>query len=137
MDNFDKLSFERKVDVLVTQHVFGWDDIIVNHVGVRQEVYRVIYRVVKDTNKYEYVPCYSTLLTSAWYIVRRFGECYLFRNSSLKKGQWECKLHYKEFNPGVGTYYAWAETEMLAICYGGLKAVGFDVREFLKGEGRV
>lgn len=81
-----------------------------------------------------YIPLYSTLLTSAWDIVRKFDYLYLYRDIRIVNGKWECKLRVEDYD---SSYYALADTEMLAICYAGLKAVGFDIETFLREEGKI
>jgi hypothetical protein len=135
--NFEKLPFERKVDVLVDLHVIGNKELIIEVLESILYENGVYYRCIRD-GSFELIPCYSTLLTSAWDLVRKFDYCYLFRSKDFKGGQWECKLadkHSKKDNYSENVLYAWAETEMLAICYAGLKAVGYPLKDFLKEEG--
>lgn len=33
IENFDKLDYNRKIDVLVAMHVIGWKDIAIQEVG--------------------------------------------------------------------------------------------------------
>lgn len=135
IENFDKLSFNRKVDVLVAVHVFNIKNITIDFAD---EIYWKV--CVKSLMREDHISCYSTLLTSTWDIVRKFDYLYLFRSKDFKNGQWECKLLEQQSVTGnfqKDVYYAWAETEQLAICYAGLKAVGFDVKSFLKEEGKV
>jgi hypothetical protein len=136
LKNFDKLGHNRKVDVLIALCIFHWDDITIFVHGD----YSICTGIQNKKLPYEVIPCYSTLLTSAWDIIRKFDYCYLYRSKDFKGGQWECKLR-DDRGPLIigeegegGKYYAWADTEMLAICYAGLKAVGFDVKGFLKEE---
>lgn len=134
IENFEKLSFERKIDVLVAMHVFNMKDIIIvkhkwEYMG-EEGVSWLCY------SKYtgNHVPCYSTLLTLAWDIVRKFdGYVYLFKSKEYNDGKWECKLRSED----RVMYYWWAETEMLAICYAGLKAVGYDIKTFLQEEEKI
>ena len=131
IEYFEKLSYERKIDVLVATHVFNEKITIVK----MDEYYSCTW--LDKTGPAILVPCYSTLLTSAWDVVRNFDYCYLFRSKDFKGGQWECKLVQEETVHIMGKYqqvYAWAETIQLAICYAGLKAVGYPLMDFLKGE---
>lgn len=143
IENFEKLPFERKVDILVARYVFEWKDIKIEwrEGDERYPGYWACYRV-EGIGIYTNIPLYSVLLTSAWDIIRKFEYMYLYRANFINDGRWECKLRDDR---GVliigdegtgGKYYGWAETEMLAICYAGLKAVGFDVKKFLKEEGK-
>ena len=144
IENFEKLSHERKIDVLVAICIIRIKNIITNKIdlGENEGTYQCIYKVENNMDKYEYVPLYSTLLTSAWDVIKKFDYIYLFKSKDFKKGQWECKLQDDKGVLVVGNksisakYYAWAETEQLAICYAGLKAVGFDVKTFLQEEER-
>lgn len=142
IENFNELTFERKIDVLVVIHVFKKEVVIYPRPHINP-IYYTVYtpsKVVDGIHRFdEMVAYYSTLLISSWEIVRKFEYIYLFHNKNFKKGQWECKLVYDETIDILGTVqrtYAWAETEQLAICYAGLKAVGFDLKEFLKKEGK-
>jgi Phage ABA sandwich domain len=112
--NFDKLSFERKVDVLVGIHVMGWTDL---------KIYNEIYIANKGGVS---LPCYSTLLTSAWNIVRKFNHVEIIKNKHNNGTLWQCKVG----EVGVIQEYSVSETEQLAICYAGLKAV--EMGEYLK-----
>lgn len=141
IENFDKLTYERKVDVLVAMYVFRIKDIIIEHIdwSYGDGNYYKVY--TKSLMVEDYISCYSTLLTNAWDVVRKFDYLYLFRSAGFKRGQWECKLYDRKGVLKIGetneyNYYGWAETEQLAICYAGLKAVGFDVQAFLKEEGK-
>ncbi len=141
--NFQKLNFHRKVDVLVAIHVMKWDkiDIIENKdnfiIFEKDKTHYWCTGIPKEETKPTGVPCYSTLLTCAWDIVREFDYVYLFRGGGkLRKGLWKCKLIHEE-DYDYGDDYVSAETELLAICYAGLKAVGFDVEKFLKEEEKV
>lgn len=139
IENFDKLEYHRKVDVLVAIHVMGWYNIVVNRAQWNETKYLYVCTGIDMFEAQGYVPCYSTLLTSAWDIVRKFDYCYIFHSKEFKGGQWECKLRDDSIARHIGEkdgYYAWAETEQLAICYAGLKAVGFDLKGFLQEEGK-
>jgi len=147
IQNFDKLTFYRKIDVLVAMHVMEWKNIVVE-LG-QPDIGYGTYWLCKGNPPgpivvvWDVIPCYSTLLTSSWDIVRKFEYCYLWRDkeSNINNGMWECKL----FDPkgellsyGEGRkYYGLAETEMLAICYAGLKAVEYLIDDFLKEEGKI
>jgi hypothetical protein len=138
IEHFEKLEYNRKVDVLVAIYVMGWKDIVIHQIEWGPGVWKCAVMGVDRFNGRGYIPLYSTLLASAWDVVRKFDYIYLFRSKDYKDGQWECKLRDDR---GVVTldmpkYYAWAETEMLAICYAGLKAVGFDIKTFLREEGK-
>lgn len=135
IENYDELDYNRKVDMLVAVHVFKYKDIYVQWMGNYW-----LCTWLGNTGPANIIPCYSTLLTSAWEIVRKFDYCYLFRSKNFKGGQWECKLYQDITGQVLGEkdpYFVWAETEQLAICYAGLKAVGFDMQGFLKEEGRL
>jgi hypothetical protein len=137
--NFDKLEYNRKVDILVAKHVMGWKDIVIS----QEEWHTAFKYLCMGVDRFEtvgHIPLYSTLLTSAWDVVRKFDYMYLFKSHDFKKGQWECKLRDDRgpINTNLlGKHYGWAETEMLAICYAGLKAVDFDLQLFLKEEEKV
>lgn len=140
IENFDKLTFERKVDILVAIHVFRMKNIIIEHVDWSYGDGNYFKVYIKDLMIENHIPSYSTLLTSTWNIVRKFDYINLFRSKDFNGGQWKCKLRQDIIGMTLGekdSYYAWAETEQLAICYVGLKAVGFDVKGFLKEEGKV
>lgn len=126
IENFEKLNFNQKVDVLVEMHVMGWKDIVIEQVAWARS--NEMWAGIGVSGLY--VPLYSTLLTSAWGIVNKFDYMHLFRSKDFKKGQWECKLVEDPYCYA----YAWAETVQLAICYAGLKTVGFDVKAFLQEE---
>jgi len=131
IENFDNLSFERKVDVLVAIYIFDYKDVK----SIKEEwlgIWNPYYKEPKDYG-YLLIPCYSRLLTSSWDIVRKFEYIYLFSGGKeWREGKWECKLVWDDDT----SKYAWAETEMLAICYAGLKAVGYSLKDFLKEEGK-
>ena len=96
IENFYKLEFNRKVDVLVAYHVMGWRNIIIelvewNHLGESGK-YWLCY-IPSGTH----VPCYSTLLTSAWDIVRKFDYLYLYHSDFINDGKWECKFKKSTF----------------------------------------
>lgn len=138
IENYDKLDYNRKVDMLVVIHVMGWKGIAIQEIGSGSDGQKYMCVGTDKFNGQGYIPLYSTLLTSAWDIVRKFDYMYLFRSKYFK--EWECKLVGYNSDLGIdhdGKHYAWAETEQLAICYAGLKAVGFDVKSFLKEEGKV
>jgi len=136
IQNFEKLDFNRKIDVLVAVYVFGWDDITIYADGDYFICTGV--QVQKGSRAYEVILNYSILLTSAWEIVQKFDYLYLFRGGKKwMGGKWECKLVWGDTDKIDDKLYGWAETEMLAICYAGLKAVGFNVEGFLKEEGKV
>jgi hypothetical protein len=137
IENYDKLEYTRKVDVLVAMHVMKWKDIIIQEVGQGSGITKYACRYRDRSEPQGHIPLYSTLLTSAWDVVRKFDYMYLFRSHDFKKGQWECKLRDDRGSvntSALGKHYGWAETEMLAICYAGLKAVDFDLQLFLKEE---
>ena len=129
--NFDKLPFERKIDVFVAEHVFKYEGIKIEEYTDKdlKHLYWGVSRVDGhwDTN----ILCYSTLLTSAWDIVRKFKFVYLYKSEFIN-GRWECILKDEGFKDSA----IMAETEMLAICYAGLKVVGFNIEGFLKEEGK-
>jgi len=135
IENFEKLTFHRKIDVLVAMHVMGWKEIRIEEkeweMGGGQK-YWACYGISPGIELTNDIPLYSVLLTSAWDIVRKFDYINLFRSTDFKGGQWECKLFDKRgvIKMGEPNYYGWAETEMLAICYAGLKAV--KMGEYLK-----
>jgi hypothetical protein len=139
MKDFEKLTFHRKIDVLVAIYVMGFS---YNSITIKEmkwndtRLYWSVYRAVRP-GLYTDIPLYSTLLTSAWDLVRKFDFCYLFRSTDFKGGQWECKLIDKHDNLNGEVYYAWEETEMLAICYAGLKVVEYPLKDFLKEEGKI
>jgi Phage ABA sandwich domain len=137
--NFNELNYHRKVDVLIAMHVFNRKVTIID-VDCGKSVKRQwLCTWLPEEGPAEPVLCYSTLLTSAWEIVKKFDYIYLFRSHDFKKGQWECKLRDERgpINTNMlSKHYGWAETEMLAICYAGLKAVDFDLESFLKEEKR-
>jgi hypothetical protein len=137
IENFEKLTFHRKIDILVAMHVMEWKDIAIQEVGWGPGTTKWMCVGTDRFNGQGYIPLYSALLTSAWDIVRKSSYCYLFRSTDFKGGQWECKLadrHSKDGLSNTDVYYAWADTEMLAICYAGLKVVGYPLKDFLKGE---
>lgn len=133
IENFKNLPFERKVDVLVAEHIFKYTDVRIQEIiddGGKIRYWSVMRKDgAWDTN----IPAYSMLLTSAWDIVRKFDYLYLFRGGkNWQGGKWECKLLRKD----ISGLYGWAETEQLAICYAGLKAVEYPLKDFLKEEGK-
>lgn len=131
VENFDRLEFNRKVDTLVAIHIFKHKDVKVikeNWCGIQNPYYKEL-----NTFGHLLVPCYSTLLTSAWDLVRKFTYMELIKNTYNNEVLWQCKLG----EVGVVQDYNIAETEQLAICYAGLKVVGFDVKGFLKEEEKV
>jgi len=133
--NFDKLEYNRKVDVLIAIYVFNRKVTIVS-IGAGEHPH-MLCTWLPEEGPAELVLCYSTLLTSAWDIVKKFDYMYMFKSHDFKGGQWECKLRDDRgpINTNLlGKHYGWAETEMLAICYAGLKAVDFDLQLFLKEE---
>jgi Phage ABA sandwich domain len=132
--NFDKLNYHRKVDVLIATHVMRYENIYVQWMGTYW-----LCTWLGNIGPAEIIPCYSTLFTSAWEVVKKFDYIYLFRSHDFKGGQWECKLRDERgpINTNMlSKHYGWAETEMLAVCYAGLKAVDFDLESFLKEEKR-
>jgi Phage ABA sandwich domain len=151
IENFDKLSFDRKVDVLVAEHVMGWKDVTIE-LAHKESAIQVWKCKGKDQYRFDgYVPMYSLLLNSTWDIVRRFSFFYLYNSERCdfilmygprrtNKDKWECKLR-DDITGRVflekDSYFAWAETAELAICFAALKAVGYDIKGFLEKEKKI
>jgi Phage ABA sandwich domain len=121
ISNFEKLSFYRKVDVLVSIHVMGW---LVTDVDIYNEWF-VANKAGVNTL------CYSTEIRASWFVARQFDYIYLYRSKNTN-GRWRCLLV-----EGSAKDQVEAETAQLAICYAALKAVGFDLEGFLKKENRI
>lgn len=128
IENFDKLEFNRKVDVLVAMHVFNQKVTIINTGS------HWLCTWLPEVGTAQLVTCYSTLVTSAWDIVRKF-DCFELKHYSKGEGLWNGKWRCIINGCLMGSMIV--ETEQLAICYAGLKAVGFDVKSFLKEEGKI
>ena len=144
IENFEKLEFNRKVDILVAIYVMGRLGKLVERVNINEKWYdEITWLEIAESEEDPYPGTrvgqmpkrYSTYIEAAWDIVRKFDYLYLFKGGEKwNGGKWECKLVLDDEDTRL---YGWAETEQLAICYAGLKAVGFDVQTFLQEEGKI
>lgn len=148
IENFEKLEFTRKVDVLVAVHLMEWKDVVISDIESSSVVWgpadpKWLCKGVDRFHGQGCIPLYSTVLTAAWEIVRKCDYVYLFRSNDFQDGRWECKLMDKQSvvndDGRTNKYCEWAlaETEMLAICYAGLNVVRFDVKKFLQEEKKI